>query len=179
VEISKDSTVSVNVDEFSSTGTFRDAFGRLRVSSPQVLGFGAYEYGLNSTFIESSSVLTGVVSNLTNESSISLSNGGDISGSVAVASTRMFHRYVPGRSQLVRFTGSFGTPTTNVIQRAGYFSSKDGLFLEYTGTTLNFVRRTHTSGSVVDFKIPRSSWSDPLDGTGPSGINCMLRFCWN
>jgi len=156
---------------FEPSSTMRDAFGRVRVSAPQVLGFGAFEYGLNTAYIESSVNGSGAVANLVNESSVSLTNGGGTSGHYAYAATRQFHRYVPGRSQLVRWTGSFGTPTANVRQRAGYFSTRNGCFMEYDGTTLYFVRRTYTSGSVVDNRVARDDWSDPLDGTGPSGIN--------
>jgi hypothetical protein len=168
----------VVVEGYGPTSTQLDAFGRLRVSTPQVLGFGATEYGINPFTIESAVSGSGAVAALPNESSISLTNGGGTSGHYAYAQTRVHHRYVPGRSQLVRFTGTFGTPTANVRQRAGYFNDRNGLFLEYTGTTLNFVRRTYTSGEAVDTKIARSSWSDPLDGTGASGINLDLTKTW-
>lgn len=177
-DVSTANPFPVYLDELRATGTLRDAFGRMRVSSPQVLGFGASEYGLNTSFIETATNGSGAVASLVNESSISLTNGGGTSGHYAYAATRQFHRYVPGRSQLVRWTGSFGTPTANVRQRAGYFSARNGFFLEYDGTDLYFVRRTYTSGSVVDNRIARSSWADKFDGTGASGINLDLTKTW-
>lgn len=160
---------------FPATGTARDAFGWLRVSSTNLRGFGGFEYGLNTNLIEQSVSGTGAVANVTAESSISLSTGGTASGAKAIAQSRTFFRYVPGRSQLVRCTGSFATLTANVRQRVGYFSANDGLFLEADGTDLFFVRRTSTAGGgPVDNRIARSSWYDKFDGTGPSGISLDL-----
>jgi hypothetical protein len=170
-----DSTI---VEAFGPSSTARDAFGRNRVSAQQVLGYGSFEYGLKSDYVETATNGAGAVANLVNESSISLTNGGGTSGHYAYAATRIFHRYVPGRSQLAKFTGSFGTPTANVRQRAGYFSSRNGLFLEYDGETLYIVRRTYTSGAVVDNRIARANWDDPMDGSGESGVNLDLTKTW-
>jgi hypothetical protein len=53
----------------------------------------------------------------------------------------------------------------------GYFDERNGLFLQASGTTLSFVRRTFTSGAAVDNVVPQSSWNiDKMDGTGKSGI---------
>jgi len=55
--------------------------------------------------------------------------------------------------------------------RYGYFDANDGIFFEQSGTGLNVVRRTATSGSPVDNSVAQASWNlDPLDGTGPSGF---------
>jgi hypothetical protein len=170
-----DETVRV---EYSSTSSQLDAFGRLRVSTPQVLGYGAFEYGRNTLRIETAVSGSGTVADLPNESSISLTNGGGTTGHYAYAQTRTHFRYIPGRSQLIRFTGSFGTPTANVRQRAGYFNDRNGLFIEYDGTTLNFVRRTYVSGTAVETRVARSAWTDPMDGSGPSGINLNLTTTW-
>ena len=163
---------------FSPTSTNLDAFGRLRTSTPSVLGFGSFEYGVNALTVETKTNGGGAITQLPDESSIKLQTGASTNGNYAFAQTKMHHRYIPGRSQLIRFSGSFGTPTANVRQRAGYFSDTSGLFIEYTGTTLNFVRRSSTSGSPVDVPIARSAWSDPMDGSGPSGINLDLTKTW-
>jgi hypothetical protein len=168
----------VIVEGYGASSSTVDAFGRLRVSTPMALGFGATEYAVNTFKIESAVSGSGAVAALPNESSLSLTPGSGTSGHYAYAQTRVHHRYVPGRSQLIRFTGTFGTPTANVRQRAGYFNDRNGLFIQYDGTALSFVRRTYTSGSVVDTTIPRASWSDPMDGTGPSGINLDLTKTW-
>jgi hypothetical protein len=156
------------------TSTDKDAFGRNRVSLPSVLGFGQNEYGLNAQFLETQVSGSGVVASVVNEATITLATGGTASGALARVQTKAFFRYVPGRSQLIRFTGSFAAPIANVRQRAGYFSARDGMFLEYDGTTLYFVRRTYVTGTAADNRIARSAWHDPMDGSGPSGINLNL-----
>jgi hypothetical protein len=156
---------------FPADGTARDAFGWLRVSSTNLRGFGGFEYGLNDALIETQVSGTGAVTNNLNEASISLTTGGTASGARAYAQTRTFFRYVPGRSQLVRCTGTLATLTANVRQRLGYFSDRDGFYLEADGTDLFFVRRSYTGGSASNDRIPRSSWYDKFDGTGPSGIS--------
>lgn len=172
--ISATNPLPVGMSYFDADSTMLDAFGRLRVSMPEVLGFGSFEYGLNASFVETAVTGTGAVASLVNESSLSLSTGGAADGARAVAQTRIHHRYVPGRSQLIRFTGSFAAPAANVVQRSGYYNDRNGFFIEWDGLDLSFVRRSYTSGSVVDTKIPRASWSDPFDGTGPSGIDLDL-----
>ena len=60
---------------------------------------------------------------------------------------------------------------TGLRQRVGYFNAANGLFVELDGTTLNLVKRSSVTGSVVETKVARTSWNvDKLDGAGPSGI---------
>jgi hypothetical protein len=69
------------------------------------------------------------------------------------------------------FTCILGAKTANVRKRIGLFDDDNGLFFEQDETNLKVVRRTKTSGSVVDNAVNQSSWNlDALDGTGPSGI---------
>lgn len=160
---------------FPATGTARDAFGWLRVSSTNLRGFGGFEYGLNDALIEKLIAGTGAVNNVLAESSLALTTGGTASGAKAIAQSRTFYRYIPGRSQLIRCTGSFAAQTANVRQRVGYFCNTDGLFLENDGSDYFFVRRSSTAGGgPLDTRIPRSAWYDKFDGTGPSGINLDL-----
>jgi hypothetical protein len=93
--------------------------------------------------------------------------------------SKVYHRYVPGKSQLIVMTQIVGAAVANVVKRIGYFDANDGLFLEQNGTTdVAFVRRTKTSGSVVDNRYVQSAWNlDRLNGTGvvnPSGITLNL-----
>jgi hypothetical protein len=54
------------------------------------------------------------------------------------------------------------------------------LFLEQTTTGIRFVRRTKTSGSVVDNPIEQADWNiDKMDGTGESGVDLDLtKLCF-
>ena len=65
----------------------------------------------------------------------------------------------------------FAPPKTNLRQRAGYFSRQNGFYLEQDGNNIYFVKRSYTTGQVVETRIPQSQWNiDPLDGSGPSDI---------
>lgn len=163
------------LDYVFNTSGFRnqdvDAFGRLRVSQVQTIFDNQFQYDKNSRFWDESVSGTGVITHLPNESSLQLSTGGTASGAKAATRTRRYFRYQPGKSQLVTMTGTLGTGKANVRSRVGYFDDNNGVFFEQDGTTLRVVRRTKTSGSVVDNQIDQSSWNvDKFDGTGPSGI---------
>jgi hypothetical protein len=77
----------------------------------------------------------------------------------------------------------------DVIYRFGYFNGKDGLFFEIQGPVIEghpsvrAIQRSYVSGTAVDTikeRVGRGGadpWDDPLDGTGPSGIDMANR--WN
>lgn len=93
-----------------------------------------------------------------------------------IRQTHRYHAHVPGKSQLILQTFVLGTAVANAVKRVGYFDDNDGLFLEQNGTTdVALVRRTSTSGSVVDNRVAQASWNlDTLDGNGPSRITLDL-----
>lgn len=161
-------TQAVDIPATSST---KDSFGRIRTSGLIKQAYGTFEYGLNSYFIESKVSGTGTVTSNTDQCAVVLRTGGTATGALARAQTRAFQRYTPGNSKLTKQTGCFAAPTAGVRQRIGRFCNTDGLFLEWDGPDLYFVRRTSTSGTPVDNRTPRASWYDKFDGAGPSGIN--------
>lgn len=149
-----------------------DAFGRLRVSQPITIFDSQHQYNINTLVWDSGlSTGTGAVTHLPNESAAQLSTGGTASGAKAVLQTKAYHRYQPGKSQLVLFTGTFGAAVTNVRRRYGYFDTNNGLFFEQTSAAFSVVARSYASGTAVGTAVAQSAWNiDTLDGTGPSGI---------
>jgi len=105
---------------------------------------------------------------------------GALNGDTAIRATHRYIPYIPGDSQFIGLTFLFGTATTNRRKRVGYFDIDNGLFLEQTTTGIRFVRRTKTSGSVVDNAIEQADWNvDKMDGTGDSGVNLDLtKLCF-
>jgi hypothetical protein len=57
------------------------------------------------------------------------------------------------------------------ISRIGYFDENNGLFYEYSDGNYSIVKRKNTNELTT---ITRNNWDDPLDGTGPSGVNIDL-----
>lgn len=97
----------------------------------------------------------------------------------ATAGTRVrqtFQRfnYQAGKSHLVLMTGILDRTGggAGIVRRFGYFDASNGIFLEDDEGTINLVHRTSVSGAPVDNQVARASWNlDPMDGTGPSGVN--------
>lgn len=147
-----------------------DAFSRLRVSEPRTLFSDTSEYGLNTQYWETSISAGGTTSNLVNQSAIRLSLSTVTAGAYSIRQSRYYIRYQPGKSQLTAITFCMGQTATNSNIRVGYFDDNNGIFLERNGTNINIVRRTFTSGSVVDNSISITGWNiDKMNGSGPSG----------
>lgn len=149
--------------------TSSDAFGRLRVSNPFTLFDSSHRFQDNGLW--SVATATGGTSTFnSNEGCIDLAVTTTNGSSVTRETTRVFS-YQPGKSLLVMNTFVFNPAKTGLRQRVGYFNSDNGLYFELDGSTLNLVKRSSVTGSVVETKVARSSWNvDKLDGTGPSGI---------
>jgi len=150
-----------------------DAFGRVRVSNPFTI-FDSKNVLTQNDLFSTSTTGTASTSYLVNESSIEMSVGSDSGDEVVEQSKRNF-TYQPGKSFLILNTFVFGSGKTNLRQRAGYFNTENGIFLQRSGSTVSWVKRSFTSGSAVDTVINQNDWNgDKLDGTGNSGITLDL-----
>ena len=93
------------------------------------------------------------------------------SGSQVKRTTNRYHYYLLGTSNLARFSFACGdTGKVGNKRRWGCFDDNDGIFFELNGTEFRAVVRTSTPGVVVESPVPRSGWTDKLDGTGLSGF---------
>jgi hypothetical protein len=144
-----------------------DAFGRMRVSNPFTLFDSQHRYQENDkwdTQLTGSATKTYVV----NESTINLNCTTGSTDAVLRETKRVFP-YQPGKSLLIMSTFAMATGKTNQTQRVGYYGAQNGIYLEQQGTTLYFVQRSYSSGSLVETRIPQSQWNtDKFDGTGIS-----------
>lgn len=158
---------------FDDTGAI-DAFGRMRVSHPQTIWDSQFEYNLHPLYYDQTLVTNGTITHNADHSAADLNVTTD-SGSSATLQSFEYFRYQPGKSTLVFITFLLADATTDLTQRVGQFDDNNGFFLEMAGSTVNIVRRTSTSGSVVNNSTPQASWNlDPMDGTGPSRITLDL-----
>jgi hypothetical protein len=174
-------------------GVQLDSFGRLRVSEAYTVYDSQQEYGLDTLRLWDATA-NGTLSITTGSSNGSVTNGANAvgprdvntrmtpitvsttTGHYSVLQSRQYIRYIPGKSHLVLITGIFSPGTVaNTDARSGYFDSANGIFLKVTNGANSFVRRTSTSGSVVDNAVNQSDWNiDKFDGAGPSGITIDL-----
>ena len=146
-----------------------DAFGRLRTSSPLTLFDSSHRYRDNGLW--ATSTATGGTS--TFDASAGLVNLAvtTTSGSEVIRETTKCFSYQPGKSLLVMSTFTLSPAKTGLRQRIGYYGAANGMYLELDNTTLSFVERSSSTGSLVETRVSQSSWNtDPLDGTGPSNL---------
>ena len=160
-------TGPVNVNA-SFNATNYDAFGRLRVSNP-VTVFDSQNRYIDGEQFSSNNSGSGSVTYNPNSSNFTLSVSGN--GDEVIRQAKRVNLYQPGKSLLIMNTFVFNTPTANLRQRVGYFTTQNGIFLEADGTDVYIVKRSYTTGSAVDTRIAQSNWNgDTFDGNGASGI---------
>lgn len=175
VEIKNDSGNPITVTGTVTTTVVQgavDAFGRLRVSEGFTLGDYKHTYGIDPNFRDTLSN-GGTVTHNTNQAAARLATSNNVN-SRAIHQTKMYHNYMPGKSQLIESTINFYAAAANVTKRTGYYDDLNGIYFEQIGTgELAFVIRTDTSGTPSDARrVPQASWNiDRCDGTGPSGFN--------
>ena len=149
-------------------GTSVDAFGRLRVSEPFTLFDSSHRYRDNNLWATSNTSNTTIVFS-ENEGVVNLNVDTTANSEIIRETTKVFS-YQPGKSLLVFTTVVFAPAKANLRQRVGYYGANNGMYLEQSGTDINFVERTLVPGVVTENKVPQSQWSvDVMDGTGPSG----------
>lgn len=158
------------VETVYKDGPNLDAFGRLRAAAPYTIFDSKQLYDIEPLIWVNSTSGTASETFSSNTASTQLAVG-NASGDEIIRQTKKYMDYQPGKSILIMITGHMDTPKSNNTQRIGYFDDNNGLFFEHDGSNLKVVRRTKTSGSVVDNAINQSAWNlDKLDGTGDSGF---------
>ena len=152
-----------------------DLFGRVKVSNPYTLFDSTHRYSQDGDFDDVVIGAGSTVGIITAQSTATLGIGTTAGCSIIRESKRVF-AYQPGKALQVLQTFVFNPAKENLIQRAGYASSENGIMLELDGSQLNIIKRTSISGTVSTITVPQSQWNrDTLDGTGfstsnPSGI---------
>jgi hypothetical protein len=151
------------------SGTAVDAFGRARVSNPVTLFDSFHRYQDNGKIGTANSSGT-TVTHDTNSSSVVCNVGTANNNYVYRESNRVF-AYQPGKSLQIMQTFVMAPAQTGLRQRYGYFNADNGFFLEQDGHNIYFVKRSKSTGTVVETRIAKADWNiDTLDGsnTGPN-----------
>lgn len=157
---------------FLARGGSLDAFGRYRVSNPEnIFELVFYRDCLATDEDVTSSVTSGgsVTHNL-NKTSYDLSVT-TTTGSKAILQSKEYIVYKPGRSQLIKITGTFNASNNSVEIMYGQFDTNNGFYFVRRSGIMYVGIRSKVSGSIVNTEVAQSSWNvDKADGTGDSGI---------
>jgi hypothetical protein len=148
-----------------------DAFGRARVSNPETLFDSQFQYDENDLWWESVTASGGSATHLPDQSSIRLRVDTTADAS-CIRQTYAYHRYQPGKSQLVLMTFLFGATSANVTKRLGCYDAENGISLRQDENGKVYIGlRSNVTGSVIDADMEQSAWNlDRMDGDGPSGV---------
>lgn len=151
------------------SGAAVDAFGRARMSQPLTLFDSFHRYRENDKWNTSNTNTgTSTYTYNANSSSISMSVTTANGANVLRETTKTF-AYQPGKSLQILNTFNMAPAQTGLTQKVGYFGTQNGVYLEQADSTVSFVIRSYSTGSLVEDRINQSSWNiDKLDGTGPS-----------
>lgn len=148
-----------------------DLFGRVKVSNPFTIFDSSHIYSQDGDFDDVVLGTGSTVGFITAQSTATLGIGTTAGCSFIRESKRVFS-YQPGKSLQVLQTFVFNPAKENLIQRAGYASSENGIMLELNGSQINFIKRTAISGVGTTISVPQSEWNrDTLDGSGPNDSN--------
>ena len=159
--------VNMLSNRLTPSGTATDAFGRIRTSTPLTLFDSQHRYVDNNLWATSNTA--GTTYAFANNQSLINMNVGTGSGQQVIRETKKVFAYQPGKSLLLMNTFVFNEAKPNLRQRIGYFNDSNGIFLEQSNSDIYFVKRSKTSGVVVDTKVSKANWNvDKFDGTGAS-----------
>jgi len=169
--IKTDTYGNINVVIDPSQATI-GVFGRMRVSSPMTMfdSKQIWTNGVSDGFIVQKAIAGATLTyEQAKARTVMALNGGATDR--AIRQSKVYFNYQPGKGQLIYQSFNMRGLQTGASKKVGYFDDNNGLFLNVTPTTVSFVRRTKTSGVVVDDAITQASWNiDPMNGAGPSRI---------
>ena len=135
-----------------------DAFGRHRTSLPFTLFDSTQRYTKRTDQWYEIMSGGGVVNYLTNESSSELTIT-TASGDSVLRRTKRNMPYQPGKSLMVMQSFRGAVLASGLIQEVGLFDDSNGVMVRASGTTLQFVIRSKTSGSVVENMVNQDQWN--------------------
>lgn len=173
IDVSNSNGVPIS---FSDTFNI-DSFGRLRTSELTTQFDGKQLHDALDLFYDQEQIGTGATAHSTTNAETTLTTAANLD--VAIMQTKQRFNYMTGKSALGFMTFRNFNTEANVTKRVGYFNSNtttpfnssfDGFYLENDGTDVNFV----ISKGGVKNTIVMADWTDPMDGTGVSGVDLDL-----
>ena len=155
-----------------TSGGSVDAFGRSRTSEPFTLADYTHIYGEEVELLTKVVGVGATTEVNPNTASIALIVGTGATDQV-IHQSRMYHHYMPGKSQYVMASFNFLDVRENTTKKMGYFDDRDGVFIQQEGDgTVSVVRRSHNTGITSDTVVNQVNWNlDPMNGTGVTGVS--------
>ena len=155
------------------TGMAVDAFGRARMSTPLTLFDSSHRFKDNGLWNTANTSGNSTFAFSTTEGLINLNVTTAANAEVIRETTKVFS-YQPGKSLQILSTFVMNTAKPNLRQRVGYFGTDNGIYLELNGSTLSFVQRSNTTGTIAETRVNQADWNmDTMLGTvasSPSGV---------
>lgn len=153
----------------------KDAFDRLITVNPTQIQ--AYDHRVTKHPDDFDEVIVGSATSTLNTTTVSVDMTTTTGATDSVVrQTYQAFEYTRGNTQQGIFSLNLnGVAKTNNMRMFGLGDAENGAFIGVDGTGFFVMRRSKTSGSVVDTKIYQSNFNrDKLDGTGVSGITIDL-----
>lgn len=156
----------------SSSATNIDAFGRLRVSEPFTLADYSHVYGEETELLTKTSGTNSSVSFNILKAKATLQVGTG-SNDFTIHQSRMYHHYMPGKSQVSLQSFNFTGHRVGTNKRIGLFDDKNGVYFMQSGDgSLHFGIRSSVSGYTYDETVSQNTWNgDTCNGSGFSQFN--------
>jgi hypothetical protein len=162
---------ALDVNNLPQESTY-DAFGRQRTSTPFTLADYAHVYGEDSELLTKTSGANSSIAFDINQAKAVLQVGTGTNDFV-IHQSRMYHHYMPGKSQLTFQSFNFTGYRNGTNKRIGLFDDRNGIFFQQSGDgSLALVLRNDVSGYVYDEIVSQSNWNiDKCNGSGQSNFN--------
>lgn len=146
-----------------------DSYGRLRTTEINTVFDSPLKYHDESLLWDT--ILTGSgTTNFNNvETILDMTVAG--SGDSVIRQTKEYFQLQTGKSHQGFLGCVFGSNSTNLTKKAGFFDNEDGFYIQNDNGAISVVVRTSITGTMQETVIPQSAWDDPMDGTGDSGIS--------
>ena len=150
-----------------TSGGSVDAFGRSRTSEPFTLADYTHIYGEEVELLTKAVGVGATTEVNPNTASIALIVGTGATDQV-IHQSRMYHHYMPGKSQSIMASFNFLDVRENTTKKVGYYDDRNGVFVQQEGDgTVSVVRRSFNTGIASDTVVNQVNWNlDPMDGTG-------------
>lgn len=147
------------------SGMAVDAFGRARVSNPFTLFDSFHRYADNGKASTANSATGSSFYHDANSGSIVCSLDTSNNSYVYRETNRVF-AYQPGKSLQILNTFVLAPKKPGLRQRFGYFGAQNGFFLEVDGNDVYFVKRSFSTGTLVETRVAQADWNvDIMDGS--------------